>query len=345
MSHSLSIVIATYNRGKLIADTLNAIIPQLNVDDELLVVDGASTDNTSEVVDGLFSSRSNCRYIRLPSKGGVDYDYCVAVSEAKGDFCWLMSDDDIVREDALHEVRSRLGDAVSLVVVNGRWVSTDLKRILIQDRLSIGHDRYIAAGDADTVMATCGELLSFIGAVVIRRSIWEAREKKCFIGTEFIHVGVIFQGPLPGVTIVVAEPLVTVRYGASQWITRGFFIWMVRWPGLIWSFDYISDASRARVVNREPWRNPMNLLAMKARGWFTRRDLELIVREFPVGVMTRVWLRAVQGFPNGLFNLLACLIASVVFRRRLAIRFELESSPFYWRNSVSRFYRSIARSE
>jgi abequosyltransferase len=46
----LSICIATYNRGGYIGETLDTIIPQLDNDVELLVVDGASTDNTKDVV-------------------------------------------------------------------------------------------------------------------------------------------------------------------------------------------------------------------------------------------------------------------------------------------------------
>ena len=46
----LSICIATYNRASYIGETLDSIIPQLDDDVELLVVDGASTDNTEDVV-------------------------------------------------------------------------------------------------------------------------------------------------------------------------------------------------------------------------------------------------------------------------------------------------------
>src|SRR5262249_57418214 len=39
--------------------------------------------------------------------------------------------------------------------------------------------------------------VSFIGCVVIKRDLWLNREKDRHIGSEFIHVGVIFQAPLP----------------------------------------------------------------------------------------------------------------------------------------------------
>ena len=47
----LSICIATYNRANFIGETLDSIILQLTEDVEVVIVDGASTDNTREVVE------------------------------------------------------------------------------------------------------------------------------------------------------------------------------------------------------------------------------------------------------------------------------------------------------
>ncbi len=48
--HLLSICIATYNRAEYIGETLESIIPQVTDEVEIVIVDGASTDNTSSVV-------------------------------------------------------------------------------------------------------------------------------------------------------------------------------------------------------------------------------------------------------------------------------------------------------
>jgi glycosyltransferase involved in cell wall biosynthesis len=68
----LSICIATYNRADYIGETLDSIIPQLTDNVELLVVDGASTDNTEDVVRTYTDPR--IRYVRLPlSLPGVNF--------------------------------------------------------------------------------------------------------------------------------------------------------------------------------------------------------------------------------------------------------------------------------
>src|SRR6266571_3092358 len=100
----LSICIATYNRADVIGETLESILPQLREGVELVVVDGASPDATESDVNSYFSGRSDCRYVRLPTKGGVDQDYCLAVEYAKGQYCWLMTDDDILKPNAIDRV-------------------------------------------------------------------------------------------------------------------------------------------------------------------------------------------------------------------------------------------------
>src|ERR1017187_5413753 len=70
--NSLSVIIPTYNREKLLAKALEAYLAQSSPQlvHELLVVDDGSTDNTESIVRG-FSSRSPfpIRYLRQPNKG------------------------------------------------------------------------------------------------------------------------------------------------------------------------------------------------------------------------------------------------------------------------------------
>ena len=103
----LSICIATYNRARYIGETLNSIILQVNEDVEILVVDGASTDNTKEFIEGYERLCSQLRYVRLPVKGGVDEDYAKAVELACGEYCWLMTDDDILKDGVVKKMYNR----------------------------------------------------------------------------------------------------------------------------------------------------------------------------------------------------------------------------------------------
>ena len=264
----LSICIATYNRAAFIGETLESIIPQLTDEVEIVIVDGASTDNTEDVVRSYLSRDERIRYERLPVKGGVDQDFCLVVEHARGRYCWLFPDDDLLRPTAVQTVLAKIREGFSLIVVNAQAKTPDFSETLIERFLAIDADVAIRPGDMDQLFERTASYLSFIGGVVIFRSLWLERDVKTYWGTEFVHVGVIFQAPLPGPALLVAEPLITIRYGNAQWTSRTFSIWMMKWPQLLWSFPTVSARAKQLVMPREPWRNLKEILYYRAIGAF-----------------------------------------------------------------------------
>ncbi len=303
----LSICIATYNRGNVIAQTLRGIMAQMTDATELLVVDGASPDNTAQVVGPLFAGRAGYRYIRLDEKGGVDQDYAKAIALAGGKYCWLMTDDDVLLPGAVARVLAAIVTGPDLVIGNASVADHELKQTLQERKLAAQEDRVFAPQETDALFAYAGDLLTFIGAVIIRRELWLSRDARKYFSTEFVHVGVIFQSPLGGPTVVLAEPLVRIRYGNALWLARSFEVWMFRWPDLVWSFTHISEQARAAVYPRTPWLEFRRLLDFKARGVFTHACYRRYLRDKPMPPAYRLRVLALAAFPNRLFSLLATL--------------------------------------
>ena len=194
----LSICIATYNRDGFIGETLDSIIPQLDDEVELLVVDGASTDNTEDVVRKYTTKEPRIRYVRLSAKGGVDHDYDKSVELARGEFCWLFTDDDLLKHGAVATVIAAIKKGHDLVVVNAEVRDRTLSGILERRRINTQENKVYVPGSMERLFVDVLDYLSFIGGVVIRRSIWLGRERELYFGTEFVHVGVIFQKHLQG---------------------------------------------------------------------------------------------------------------------------------------------------
>lgn len=282
----LSIVIATYNRGSVIGKTVENIAEQLSDEVELLVVDGASTDNTGDVVQALAAADQRIRYFRLEQKGGVDKDYCRAVELARGEFCWLFTDDDFFRDGAVSEVLKAIGEGHDLIIVNLDVFDKTMQKQIDSSFIKLAEDKCYDRNTLDDLVVETMHCLTFIGSVIIRRSLWLEREKEKYFGTEFIHVGVIFQKPVPGTVKVIARPLVNYRYGMAQWSARGFKIWMFKWPELVWSFDCISDKAKSVVCRREPWRSLWTLLVQRSIGTYSFEVFkEFLVRKDA----TRTW--------------------------------------------------------
>ena len=235
----LSVCIATYNRAEYIGKTLESIIPQLTDEVEIVIADGASTDNTSRVVKHYAEACKQINYIQLPSKGGVDQDYCKAVELANGEYCWLFTDDDLIQPMAISTALNEILKGYSLIIVNAQVMNKDLTKVISSNILRIKTNEIYEESKLEQLFQRVIPYISFIGCVIINRALWLQREKNRYYGTEFIHVGVVFQAPLPTPALVIADPHITSRFGNAHWTARSFDIWMHKWPKLIYSFKNI----------------------------------------------------------------------------------------------------------
>lgn len=139
MSMDISIVICTYNREKMLRDTLESyvrLIKPVNCNYELLVIDNNSSDSTRRVVDDFSDSHDEIRYIFQPTPG-LSFSRNIGIKESNGAVVAFV-DDDIYFDSQwlvnLYDVFSKNQDIVGL---GGRviphfetpppaWLSVDL---------------------------------------------------------------------------------------------------------------------------------------------------------------------------------------------------------------------------
>ncbi|MCM1441735.1 MAG: glycosyltransferase [Bacteroidales bacterium] len=90
----ISIITATWNSGKTVRDTIESVLGQSYADIEYLIVDGASKDNTLEIVkeyEPKFDGR--LRYVSEPDKGIYDA-MNKGIAMATGDVVGILNSDD-----------------------------------------------------------------------------------------------------------------------------------------------------------------------------------------------------------------------------------------------------------
>lgn len=301
----LSLCIATLNRAPQLRDTLAGIAAQCVDGLEVVVVDGASVDDTPGVVEAARASLPRLTYVRLEQKGGFDADYHKAVVAASGDYCWLLSDDDALEPGAVAATLAALASRPSLVVLNGAIYDADLRERIAPSQLPTGPDHAFKPAEFERLFVETANHLSFVGAVVIARELWLERHPERYFGSMFGHVGVIFEAPLPGDAIVLTKAWLKIRAGSASWTRRYFEIWMFLWPELIWSFTAFSVEARQAVFAREPWRRPGALLICRAKGSYDPGTYQQWVEpRLPTG--PRRWLAwLIARLPGQLVNALA----------------------------------------
>jgi rhamnopyranosyl-N-acetylglucosaminyl-diphospho-decaprenol beta-1,3/1,4-galactofuranosyltransferase len=106
----IAAVVVTYNRLELLQGLLKALgdVPEL---DEVLVVDNASTDGTTEWLGGLDVERVHARTLDHNSGGAGGFHDGLGWAVDRGaDLVWLMDDDGLPEPDCLDRLLARAGD-------------------------------------------------------------------------------------------------------------------------------------------------------------------------------------------------------------------------------------------
>lgn len=318
----LSICIATFNRAKFIGETLDSILSQMRHGVELVVVDGSSPDNTPEVMASYLLAYPDIRYFRELANSGIDADYDKAVGYATGQYCWLMTDDDLLKPGAIKRVLAELDGLRDLVVVNAETRIADLTEVLVPRQLVVDVDKSYSNEDSEIFFSECMNYLSFIGGVVIRRDFWLKRDRKSFYGSLFVHVGVIFQQPHIENVYVISDPQIVVRYGNAMWTSRGFEIWSFKWQGLVWSFAGFSDKAKRRVCHPAPWKRIKTLFYYRATGAYSKDEFEKFIYPKTSGIK-RLISGGVAIFPAAVANIMSVFYFMLFHRTERMMQYDL----------------------
>lgn len=341
----LSICIATLNRADFIGATLDSIVSQVSGNVEIVIVDGASTDNTQEIVTGYQVAYPFIRYERLLEKGGLDRDYTRAAEIANGEYCWFFSDDDILLPGALGAVLSSLSPTLDLIVVNSEVRSVDLSTILKARALEVDSDVTYHPDELETLFRDTASYLSFIGGVVIRKACWDERNKADYFGSWFVHMGVIFQQALHNDALVLSEPYIAIRYGNATWSSKSFEISLFKWPSLIWSFSAFSDSTRRSITPPEPWVSAKTLFIFRARGAYGKTQYEQYLKPRMQFGLRRMVAHVITAVPELIANtalVMYFFIANRVHANADLQLTDLRTSTWYYRKVAKKYLSVIA---
>jgi len=192
----LSVCIPTHNRGALIGRTLDSILSQVNESIEVVVVDGASTDDTCEVVASFQKRFANLTYYRGIENMGVDRDMAKAVELARGEYCWLMSSDDLVRPGAISRMLNEIEFGADIYLCDVTLCSIEMQPI--RDTKYLSDRRIVDQFDITdreqfltylNLATSNNALFCYMCAIVFRRSNWiNVGYNERFTGTGYAHV-------------------------------------------------------------------------------------------------------------------------------------------------------------
>ncbi len=196
----LSVCIPTYNFGGFIGETLDSIIRQATDEVEIVVLDGGSTDNTTEVVEGFRRAFPRLRYYRQDFKGGIDRDMARSVELARGEYCWLFSSDDVMTGGAMDRILGKIRSRMDLYLCGFTRCAIDMKPVMKHPILEFTSDVELDLGISEERVSyfsralTSTAFFSYMSSIVVRRDRWEgAGADESFMGSCWGHVARIFR--------------------------------------------------------------------------------------------------------------------------------------------------------
>ncbi|TCK68820.1 glycosyltransferase involved in cell wall biosynthesis [Winogradskyella wandonensis] len=124
----VSIIIPTYNRAKLIPETLDSVLAQGYKNWECLVVDDGSLDDTDKILKKYCVKDFRFKYFKRPHDrlpgGNAARNYGFELS--KGKYIQWFDDDDLMSPNKIeNKVRSFLEDNVDLVISKSKYFNSE----------------------------------------------------------------------------------------------------------------------------------------------------------------------------------------------------------------------------
>lgn len=104
----ISVCLASYNGEKYIYEQIESILKQLSENDELIISDDGSTDNTIGIIESFKDNR--IRVIFNTGKNGYTSNFYNALKEVKGDYIFLSDQDDVWVDNKVGIVMEYLKD-------------------------------------------------------------------------------------------------------------------------------------------------------------------------------------------------------------------------------------------
>ncbi|MFN9860681.1 MAG: glycosyltransferase family 2 protein, partial [Pseudanabaena sp.] len=95
MQSNISVVITCYQEGRLIIEAVNSVINQSSPAKEIILVNDASPDETTNNICQELAQKSLVKLVRLPKNSGTSVAINTGFATATGEFVFCLDGDDL----------------------------------------------------------------------------------------------------------------------------------------------------------------------------------------------------------------------------------------------------------
>lgn len=270
MSPLLSIVIPSANRTELLDAAIRSILAEPGFDGlcEICIADGSPGDATETLVRSKYGESGKVIYRRRgPEELSLDEGVNKAVCIANGEYAWIFGDDDLIVEGFLQQLLDYLQQArPDVLILNSR--SFQDSEVVEESRVPLAGARIYGPMENDAFLSDLGGYLTYVGGIVIKKSLWAECWRREAAGTYFAHIDAVCRAKIGRSAHYLPQPGISMRLHFQTWTARHFEIWNVHYPAVIWGLASYADHAKRTVIPRAPLKSLNRILASRAYGRF-----------------------------------------------------------------------------
>lgn len=209
-----SILLTTYNGGKLVGETLRSVLSQSFTNYEIIVHDNDSKDNTKEIVESFNDPR--IKFFKNHQNLGYPKNLEEARKKATGDIIYLMGQDDILGSDALLNTYEafKISNDIGAATRPYYWFDKEItKPVRAKKQLDQFKDEIVKIGDNKEKIIVVFQTLDQLSGLAYRTKFMDIGfHPDCFPCHIYPFASIFKKHPV----VFLKDYNVAVRIGSSQ---------------------------------------------------------------------------------------------------------------------------------
>ena len=166
----VSVIVPSYNQASFISDCIKSILAQTKKAHEIIVVDDASTDNTTEVIKP-YSTK--IKFIaNRKNFGAYSFTTNIGIKQATGDYILILAADDWLASTMLEEESAVLDKNPQIALVYSQAFDVVNGEKILKMPKPAGKKSYLGRDGDFQLLLTKGDFIPSINALV-RKSVYQ----------------------------------------------------------------------------------------------------------------------------------------------------------------------------
>lgn len=182
-----SVILTCYNGEKYIFEAIDSVLKQISSDDELIIVDDGSTDNSRAIISNIKDDR--IRMVERQVNGGIARARNDAISLVRGKYVSFIDHDDYWGAGRVFDFENTVKQFPEADVVHGfvahfysepglgnRFRLPETQLSVLPGTVTMSHDLVRKVGLFDVTL-TCGEFVDFMARARGQCVCWKSSDK------------------------------------------------------------------------------------------------------------------------------------------------------------------------